>query len=237
MGGCRQINDLEGGLSMSTLTEFNSIFSGGGTISLWIKPLTIDATFGLPILKQSVSGSGWRVEIATFGTPRLSFVMNWDAGSTKGEDISPNPLTVDEWTHMALTYNSDSSSNRAQFWINGGVLSQTATGSPSSPADYANTSYQIGRGSLASASTTFRACYLQVFKGVLTQSEIRQIMYRPGSLFRTKNSIISASKKLRIYIPILGANSSEVNLTDLTRSASSALTTEIFEGPRVNPVF
>lgn len=106
-------------------SNIQNIFDSGGTVSGWIYAKSDGEDDAGGIVNKSDTGVGWilRVEGESAGLVDLHFVqLN---ASTAGEWEARALVAINRWYHVALTYDSDSTSNDPLIYING--VSQTVT--------------------------------------------------------------------------------------------------------------
>ncbi len=89
------------------------------TINLWLKPLK-DSLAG-PILSRSGGyfngGRGYELHLRTDGTVAAMISHTWPANSIEVHTLDPIP--VNEWSHIALTYDGSSRADGLSVYING----------------------------------------------------------------------------------------------------------------------
>ncbi len=159
----------------------DNVFVGGATLTAWINPSSdgenslgrifdkSDSTSGNDgwhLLTSAESGSSCKLR---FAHGRLTTIGGWDTTNTE--------VNLNEWTHVAVTYNNSSTDNNATYYINGISVAVTEFSAPAGNAvDDSSRDLFIGNntglartfdGSIASAG---------IWQGELTQSQIQSVM-------------------------------------------------------------
>ncbi|PCJ98193.1 MAG: hypothetical protein COA45_08575 [Zetaproteobacteria bacterium] len=109
--------------------NFDDIFIGGGTISYWVYP-TNWGTFGRVIDKSDTGtfppNAGWHSQ----GTPSI-IKFSHAFSTTYGDwETGASTLPLNQWSHVTIAYNSDSTTNTPAIYINASSL---AVSTPSTP--------------------------------------------------------------------------------------------------------
>lgn len=109
--------------------QISDNFDGGGMFSCWLyvnswpsSSRLFDKNFCVLLLSGN-SGSTVSLELDQF------YSTSYRGSASNFPD--QYPITFGQWTHVAATYNSDSSANLAQFYINGRAISMTSPTAPS----------------------------------------------------------------------------------------------------------
>lgn len=86
-----------------------------GTIEMWVKPDSSGTDFPLMTMNTTLSSSfppaGYYLHVALTATDRHVSINTWPSGLTTGTSSVP----LDDWTHIAMTWNGSSS----QVYFNG----------------------------------------------------------------------------------------------------------------------
>tara|TARA_Y100001963_G_scaffold81850_1_gene113520 strand:- start:4 stop:2337 length:2334 start_codon:yes stop_codon:yes gene_type:complete len=126
-------------------SSLDDIWSGGGSISAWVNCNT--ASVNHAIASQAGNGNqGWFITLEDYSTHHeLKFHAVWS-----GDDLSYYTgfvIPINTWTHIVVTYNSDTYSNEAKIYLNGSEVATTKQ-QPTSGNSYASAaaySFEIGR--------------------------------------------------------------------------------------------
>ena len=135
MDGCVKNNfdGVDNYISLGNADSLNNIWDGGGSVSAWIFPTALPSGNGTRILCKKQEGHvGWFVALSDLSgsTCDLNFRIDWD-GDNYDISTSSRDITLNEWNHIVVVYNSDSTSNTASIFINGSsktITSDTPTG-------------------------------------------------------------------------------------------------------------
>ena len=124
--------------STSYITCGNSAtLRASGSISgeAWIKPAVVGADF----TARTIFAKGPEYLFRTFDYLGQSYIVSYfyiDGSYEPGLALFSNPIPINQWTHVAFTWNSSSLSNNHKVYINGELVGQqTRTGSIASTAD------------------------------------------------------------------------------------------------------
>ncbi len=157
-------------------TNIDDVFSGGGTIAYWIYP-TSWGTFGR-VLDKSDSGSfppnsGWHSQ----GTSERVLLAHAFSTTYGMWQVTEGLVPINQWTHVAIAYDSSSSANDPIFYINGELASSAEVGTPVGTAvSDASDPVTIGaRQGGAGNFYTGRIDDVQMYQTVLTASEVSNL--------------------------------------------------------------
>lgn len=111
-------------INLGSDASIDDIFATGGTISTWIKPASWGQTgFGRIADKSDqtflTSGNGWALQVqgvGGLGSVRFEHAFDVSFGSWS---TSLGTLALDDWQHIVFSYDSSSSSNVPEIFING----------------------------------------------------------------------------------------------------------------------
>ena len=159
----------------------DNVFVGGATITAWIKPSSDGENSLGRIFDKSDSTSGtdgWHLVILAessgscdlrFGHGRATTTGIWDTTNTE--------VNIDEWTHVAVTYNNSSTDNNATYYINGISVAVTEFSTPSGNAvDDSSRNLFIGNNTGLDRTFDGSIAGAGIWKGELTQSQIQSII-------------------------------------------------------------
>lgn len=220
MGASRTFSANTQVISCGSPTILDNIWDSGGTLAAWTYPTNL---VGLKrIFAKSDGSSGWIFYYVDGGTPGLNFYHYFSGDDYRGRIVGL-PST-DSWYHVAMTYNSSSSANRATFYFNGVSDAGSTVISPSGTrnSDAGNT-FTLGNTQGLTGAFTGQICYFQAWDRILSASEINEAMIRPGSI---RTNLVG-------YWPCLGSDSPERDLSGNGNSGTVTGATESFNGPPV----
>jgi len=121
-------------IDCASKTAIDNIFAGGGTLEAWIYPESWGENgYGRILDKASSTGSadGWNWGV--IGSVSSVYLEHEFSGSTPSWD-SETVLSLDELSHVVVTYDSDSPDNEPQFIINGQLTTTNEVTAPSGSA-------------------------------------------------------------------------------------------------------
>ena len=112
-------------------STIDDIFNGGGTISAWIYP-TGDGTQWI-VHKGSGTGpsSGWYVGVQNLSGGKFILRLDVSFDGTNGTwDTDDRVIPQGKWSHIAVKWNDDSTSNNASMYVNGEFVDVTESSTP-----------------------------------------------------------------------------------------------------------
>ncbi|MHA2334741.1 MAG: DUF2341 domain-containing protein, partial [Candidatus Hodarchaeales archaeon] len=109
-------------------TSINNLFSGGATISFWIKPSGWgENDYGRILDKATSTGgaNGWGLHVDDYGgIPTRTIVFQRGFSTFRGVWGAPtDSISLNQWQHVVIAYDESSTSNDPIIYING--ISQT----------------------------------------------------------------------------------------------------------------
>ena len=114
-------NGTTGDVDMGSPAVLDNVWAGGGTVEAWINPRGDgEGTFGHIISKTDVSGGdGWAINVA-FNINGVMVVQFYHPFTTGGIwQTLFTTVPVNQFAHVAVSYNSDSTANDPLIYING----------------------------------------------------------------------------------------------------------------------
>ena len=159
------------------------------TLALWTNPdIAGGGSFRSPITNRDdvAPGGAFRHGFIIYNTNNGQWSF-WNGGGTAGNgawnNVNVGPVTVNEWSHLAITY--DASTNTKQFFINGALVSTTnpVAYSPNNSTildgfTHEDEDLHIGGGGDAGTSFRFdgRIDDVILYDNVLSQADIQNLM-------------------------------------------------------------
>lgn len=164
--------------------SLDNIFgSPGGSVSLWINPVTFgDASLGR-LFDKSSGSAGWNLFIRASGangTNTVNFIPRFS--TTNGNWKMPNnTIVTDTWQHIGMTYDGSSTSNDPIFYYDGALVTTTENTAP--VGTIANDSaLDLIVGDRAAADRTFNGIFADVhlFDRILSAAEMQNMFACEG---------------------------------------------------------
>ena len=197
MDGCTKNNfdGVDDYISLGNADSLNNIWDGGGSVSAWIFPTALPSGNGTRILCKKQEGHvGWFIALSDLSgsTCDLNFRIDWD-GDNYDINTSNRDITLNQWNHIVVVYNSDSTSNTASIFINGSsktITSDTPTGTRD---DDDNKELRIG-GQLNSGGSAIIFPFegiiddVSIFSSSLTETQAQELYNNGLPLNATKHS-------------------------------------------------
>ncbi len=161
----------------------DDVFTGGGTISAWIYPLSYgEGNYGR-ILAKGWSSDGWHFHMDGSTGQAFDFSFNCSGSGNTWWRTTSGTLPINQWSHVVLTFNADSVSNAPTFYVNGTPVSFTTTGSCAAfSSDAANDLY-IGNTSTSTRAYDGSIDDVRIYDRELTATEI-------SYLYTTTNDLV-----------------------------------------------
>lgn len=210
-------------LDIGTVSALNTLFNSGGTLLAWAYPTATGGSTGGRIVHSGILGStGYAFYTRSATGSRIAFAMNFSV--TTGLWYATTTISLNTWSHFAVTYNSSSSANNPTFYINGVSSATTTATVPNGTKVNSTTNIYIGDSDAANRPFSGNLCYISAYSSVLSNNQIIESMYKPGKVL---------GSSFQGYWPILGSFSPELDLSGKGHNATVNGPTEAFDGPRV----
>lgn len=169
------------------VAEVQNVFDGGGTLMGWINlDGWGDLDFGRMAEKDGVSQHGWYWFVSGPAAPGgvnsgIGFVQRFSG--TFGEWESPaSSISLNTWHHVAVTYNSSSTANNAQFSIDSQSVTTTEISTPTGTREDDSGARAVLGNRLSDYGRQFygRMADMRVYNRTLTAAEIQTIYTANG---------------------------------------------------------
>ncbi len=117
-------------------TSLDDIFLNGGSLSAWIYPNSHGAgNYGRILSKGSAGATvGWQFILNGAVGESLAFHTSCNGGDWVWWTTPTGTLPLNEWSHVAVTFNRDSATNEPAFYINGNTTAHSVYVSSGSSA-------------------------------------------------------------------------------------------------------
>ena len=164
---------------VSADATINNIFDGGGTVAVWVKVESDGGANTGRILDKRDSGSGWFILTLSEAGGACKIRFNQDFTTTAMRvDTTTADVTLNTWTHIAVTYDSSSAATEPIMYIDGTALtigsgltevlnsSGTAVSDASKDLTFANVASNLDRGFDGSM------CDIRLYNSILSAATI-----------------------------------------------------------------
>jgi C4-type Zn-finger protein len=127
LGDAQDFDGIDDNINVGSDSSIDNLFANGGTASAWIYPAGWgESSYGRIVDKttDTLGANGWGFIVNNGGTVlrKLTFYRGWSI--ERGFWYTPqDSISLDQWQHVVVTYNEDSTSNNPIIYING--VSQT----------------------------------------------------------------------------------------------------------------
>ena len=167
-------------------SSIDNIFDGGGSISMWVYVHTLSGDNERLIDKKRVGYNGWFFSMKTLSSDSCKLFFNMDTTDVDYETTTNTQVvTLNQWHHIVLTYNSSSTSNRAIIYVDGNSVDLTVNSTPNNTReDDSGNKLTIG-GQITSGGGSVEDAYdglmsdVSLFNSILDQTNVTAI-YNSG---------------------------------------------------------
>lgn len=107
-------------------TTLDDVFSGGGSLSTWIYPETYGegGSYGRIASKGAADAQdGWQFIVDGAQNEAISFHISCDGGGFVWWKTTSGTVPLNQWSHVVVTFDRDSTSNTPTFYVNGSPVS------------------------------------------------------------------------------------------------------------------
>ena len=121
----------------SMIDSVNNIWNGGGTFSCWMKAFGDGGSDVGRIADKSSGASGdngWTLLTTSSDGTNISIRMHRAWSSNTPQWNSPVDISLNEWHHIVITYNDDSTGNDPIFYVDGSSVTVTESGGVGAPS-------------------------------------------------------------------------------------------------------
>ncbi len=123
-------------INIGSDASIDNVFVGGATLTAWIKPSSDGENDLGRIFDKSTStngSDGWHWLVTDESSGKVELVFG-HGRTNQPYWSSPLNVILNEWNHVAVTYDNSSSSNNPSFYINGISVTASLTGSTTGDA-------------------------------------------------------------------------------------------------------
>lgn len=206
-------------LSSTQYIEIGALLNGESTV-----------TFACWVNLESLPASAPRPCVAGLDNTSAIFLTNSSVvilGFGEKFISMPHSFSTGTWYHLAWSYSSGSMLSGSTGYIDGvsKTLSDVFKGNETPAAiDTSTSPFRLGDRGNASDFMDGKVAYFHAYNTVLTQDEILEVMYKPGSV----------TNGLQAYFPLVGSSSEFINdISGNGWDGTNNGATESFEGPPV----
>ena len=164
---------------VSADATINNIFDGGGTVAVWVKVESDGGANTGRILDKRDGSGGWFILTLSEAGGSCKIRFNQDFTTTSMRvDTTTADVTLNTWTHIAVTYDSSSAATEPIMYIDGTALtigsgltevlnsSGTAVSDASKDLTFANVATNLNRGFDGSM------CDIRLYNSILSAATI-----------------------------------------------------------------
>jgi len=159
-------------------SSLDNIFAGGGTVSAWIKANGWgESDTGRIASKSNSNDIGWNIFIELGGS-RLYLRSDWS--TTDMLRYASSAITLGQWHHIAITYDSTASAGTDPvIYVDGVSQTLSGTASEGTVVDDAGSNLEIGHragGDDREWDGSIKNC--AIWNRALTATEVQNVMYK-----------------------------------------------------------
>ena len=134
-------------INVGSDASLDDIWTGGGTLTSWIYPRSDgESDFGMIAVKRNGNTSGWYLATNDESGGVCDIRLRSARDTADGSWVTTSrEITLNQWNHIAVSYDSDSDSNNALIYVNGKSVAVTEDDTPSgSHSSDASDVFKIG---------------------------------------------------------------------------------------------
>ena len=126
-GACLEFDGGDDDTSVTSGSAIENLFDTGGTVSVWIYPTSTLVDLDRLLFKGVI----WELRFPSpsGSTANITFIKEFD-GNDGTWSTTSQPITLNSWNHISITYNNDSSSNDPSFYVNGNLAASSEGSTP-----------------------------------------------------------------------------------------------------------
>ncbi|PCJ03251.1 MAG: hypothetical protein COB14_00535 [Alphaproteobacteria bacterium] len=164
-------------VSISADATINDVFTGGGTIMAWIYPETYGegGNYGRILAKASGGSDGWHMHMDGGTGEAFAFSVNCVAAGNEWWRTNTGTLQINEWSHVAVSMDTDNTANTPTMYVNGESVSYTSTGSCTTFSSDSAENLLIGNMDNTARTFDGQIDDARIYGGTLSASEIKAI--------------------------------------------------------------
>jgi hypothetical protein len=158
-------------------------FTKAVTVEAWVRPVSYDENYQRIVEKGGPrTNTGFDLEFNNPNTQGIIRFNLWDSQQQNAVD-SVTSIPLNEWTHVAATFERAGATNTAKIYINGNLEAVNTSVSANSFMDFSAEDITIGSSEQPAGSNPDYANFflggideLKIFNTILSESDIRQEM-------------------------------------------------------------
>ena len=227
-------------VALSSPAALDNLWDAGGTAEIVLRPWASGFSLDQSKLYSKIDGgSGWELIIDNQSGGYVDVSLRVDFSTQQGVWKVAGKIPIGIQTHLAVTYNADSTSNDPIFYINGAVYTPVEETSPTGTRS-SDAASNLWIGSNSSAAVTFNgelqesALYATSLSAARIQAHVLAASYAYGlsyaDLTRTSDSVITLTMPAFPFydITVLETITATFPITVFTAAGSQAVATPTF---------
>jgi len=115
-------------IDMGSDSSIDNVFAGGATVMFWIYPRTAGgSSAGIVLTKRPSAAAGWLISAALGSGSNIKLNFLDVFSTTNGDYVTDTIVPLYEWSHFAVTLDTDSDASPPIFYLNGEVITVNVT--------------------------------------------------------------------------------------------------------------
>lgn len=179
LGSALSFDGVDDVVTIADNAASDNVFAGGGTVSAWFYATSFGEASAGRIVGKSTTGLGWALDLNNSGGNAQSVEFKRGFSGATGTWSTPvNSIKLNEWNHVAVTYNEGSAANVPTMYLNGKSVAVTTRTAPTGTATSdAAVSLKVGSNLATDRSFAGKIFGVQLHNVVMPADEI-DIMYQ-----------------------------------------------------------
>jgi len=186
LGQALDFDGVDDYINVPADASHDNIWDGGGTVSYWIKPRSAGESNVGYWLTKSAGSTDWTLfaNTGTAGETGFEFNVEWSGGTAKWRNPDTTPdIDFNNWHHIVLTYNTDSTSNDPVLYIDNTLFVLTEVVVPSGTIDSSSgRSIQIGNNLATTRTSDGYMDDVRIYNRALSASEVSRLYKNTGPI-------------------------------------------------------
>lgn len=182
-GTALEFDGASGDVLVSDNAAIQNIWDSGGSTSFWFNPDSDGEGNDGHIFDKNLPGSdGWVLATANDNASAIDLIFVQSFSGTAGRwDTTTRPLSLNAWSHVVITYDSDSVSNDPTIYVNGTkvTISEVTTPVGTRSSDVGNDLY-IGNRSGDDKTIDGTLDEVRFYNDILADNEVIALRESPS---------------------------------------------------------
>jgi len=176
-------NGTSGNVMVTDDSAIQDVWDGGGTVSAWINPNSDgESSIGVIVSKETGPANGWLIDIINDNGTACNIRFLHNFSGTDGTWVTTGrPVTLNTWSHVVITYDSDAVANNPIIYIDNVAIALTETSTPGGTRlTDVGTNLYIGNYSDDARTFDGEIDEVAMFDKALSVAEVASLFNNPG---------------------------------------------------------